>query len=61
VRTGLKLPPESPLHIEYVPMPPLIDISSSDLRRRIAEGRSIRYLVPRAVECYIMERKLYRA
>src|SRR5262249_2191407 len=28
---------------------PIIDISSRDLRRRAAEGRSLRYLVPRAV------------
>jgi nicotinate-nucleotide adenylyltransferase len=39
---------------------PLIDIASRDLRQRAAEGRSIRYLVPRAVECYIQERRLYR-
>jgi nicotinate-nucleotide adenylyltransferase len=39
---------------------PLIDISSSDLRRRAAEGRSLRYLVPRAVEQYLSERRLYR-
>jgi nicotinate-nucleotide adenylyltransferase len=40
---------------------PLLDISSRDLRRRISEGRSIRYLVPRAVECYIQQHGLYRA
>jgi nicotinate-nucleotide adenylyltransferase len=39
---------------------PMIDVSSSDLRRRVAEGRSIRYLVPRAVERYIQEKRLYR-
>jgi nicotinate-nucleotide adenylyltransferase len=39
---------------------PLIDISSRDLRRRAAEGRSFRYLTPRAVECYIHDRQLYR-
>jgi nicotinate-nucleotide adenylyltransferase len=39
---------------------PLIDISSRDLRRRVAAGKSIRYMVPRAVECYIEEKKLYR-
>jgi nicotinate-nucleotide adenylyltransferase len=39
---------------------PLIDNASSDLRRRVAEGRSIRYLVPRAVECYIATHHLYQ-
>jgi nicotinate-nucleotide adenylyltransferase len=39
---------------------PLIDISSRDLRWRLATGRSIRYLVPRAVECYLESHRLYR-
>jgi nicotinate-nucleotide adenylyltransferase len=39
---------------------PLIDISSRDLRRRAAEGRSLRYLVPPAVDCYIGTHRLYR-
>jgi len=39
---------------------PLIGISGTDLRRRVAEGRSIRYQVPAAVEEYIRERGLYR-
>jgi nicotinate-nucleotide adenylyltransferase len=38
---------------------PLIDIASRDIRRRRAEGRTIRYLVPRAVECYIDTHRLY--
>jgi nicotinate-nucleotide adenylyltransferase len=38
---------------------PLIDISSRDLRRRAAAGRSLRYLLPRAVECYIQDKGLY--
>jgi nicotinate-nucleotide adenylyltransferase len=40
---------------------PLVEISSRDLRRRAAEGRSIRYQVPRAVEEYIATAGLYRA
>jgi nicotinate-nucleotide adenylyltransferase len=38
---------------------PLIDISSRDLRRRTTAGRSLRYFVPRAVECFIHEKNLY--
>ncbi|MBA4386839.1 MAG: nicotinic acid mononucleotide adenylyltransferase [Verrucomicrobia bacterium] len=37
----------------------LIDISSSDIRHRIAEGLGISYLVPQAVDMYIMEHRLY--
>lgn len=37
----------------------LIDISSSEIRRRIAEGMSARYLVPPSVEMYIAEHNLY--
>lgn len=37
-----------------------LDVSSSEIRRRVAAGRSIRYLVPRAVEELIADRGLYR-
>ena len=38
---------------------PLLGIRSTDLRRRVAEGRSIRYLTPAAVERYIAAHRLY--
>lgn len=39
---------------------PQVDIASSDIRRRIRDGRSIRYLVPGAVERFIRSHHLYR-
>jgi nicotinate-nucleotide adenylyltransferase len=36
-----------------------VDISSSDIRHRIQEGLSVRYLVPDSVEMYIAEHNLY--
>jgi nicotinate-nucleotide adenylyltransferase len=39
---------------------PGVAISSTELRARVAEGRSIRYLVPDAVAAYIAEHGLYR-
>ena len=40
---------------------PFLDISASDLRRRVRQGLPIRYLVPPPVEVYIREHRLYRA
>jgi nicotinate-nucleotide adenylyltransferase len=39
---------------------PLIDISSTDIRRRVAASASIDYLTPAAVCEYIRDRGLYR-
>ena len=39
---------------------PSLDLSSSEIRSRVAAGRPIRYLVPRAVEELIDARGLYR-
>ncbi len=40
---------------------PRLDVSSSAVRRRVAAGRTIRYLVPEGVAERIAERGLYRA
>jgi nicotinate-nucleotide adenylyltransferase len=60
LRARLQLPASAPLRMEVVETP-LIDIASRDLRRRAAAGRSLRYFLPRAVEIYIQDKKLYRA
>jgi nicotinate-nucleotide adenylyltransferase len=39
---------------------PLVEISGTEIRRRIQEKRSIRYLVPEPVATYIQEHMLYR-
>ena len=38
---------------------PYVAISSTDLRARARAGRSLRYMVPPAVEDYIRRNKLY--
>jgi nicotinate-nucleotide adenylyltransferase len=40
---------------------PLVDLSSSEIRRRVAAAESIRYRTPRAVETYIQSHGLYGA
>lgn len=40
---------------------PEIDIASRQIRKRVAEGKSIRYLVPDSVREYITRFELYRA
>lgn len=38
---------------------PLVDLSSTDIRRRLKSGRSVRYLLPEAVISLIREKGLY--
>jgi nicotinate-nucleotide adenylyltransferase len=47
------------VRLRVVPCP-LLEVASRELRQRVAAGRSIRYLVPRAVEEFVRERGLYR-
>lgn len=38
---------------------PAVEISSTDLRRRLREGRTVRYLLPDTVEAYLRKHGLY--
>ncbi|XHX76522.1 MAG: nicotinate (nicotinamide) nucleotide adenylyltransferase [Stenomitos frigidus ULC029] len=53
------LTPPSALIWHHLEMPS-IEISSSLIRQRCQDGRSIRYLVPESVRCYITEKLLYQ-
>jgi nicotinate-nucleotide adenylyltransferase len=46
--------------VRYLDMP-LIQVSSSGIRRRVREGTPIRYLVPEKVASYIEDKALYGA
>jgi nicotinate-nucleotide adenylyltransferase len=50
---------EVPKEVQTVVITP-IEVSSEDIRRRLKDGRSIRYLVPEKVRKYIIEHGLYR-
>lgn len=53
-RTGLKT------KHDYEAVPRKIDISATEIRNRVASGRSIRYFVPAMVEEIIRRESLYR-
>jgi len=38
---------------------PEVEISSTEIRKRLEENRSIRYMVPQQVEAYIQKNRLY--
>jgi nicotinate-nucleotide adenylyltransferase len=58
-RPGSAPPPDGPYGWTRVDIPEL-EISSTELRERVATGRSIRYLVPAGVEAVVAGRGLYR-
>ena len=45
--------------VVFVSGPPYLDVSSSLLKERVSNNKSVRYLLPRAVEIYIQQKKLY--
>ena len=38
---------------------PELEISSTDIRERVRQGKTVRYIVPEAVEQYIYKERLY--
>ena len=60
LRALLHLDDATPLRMQVAEVP-LLAIASRDLRCRLREGRSVRYLIPRAVEAYIADKGLYRS
>ena len=58
-RPGAPVPGRLPTGTQVVEAPQL-DISATDVRARVREGRSIRFLVPEPVAAYIAAHRLYR-
>jgi nicotinate-nucleotide adenylyltransferase len=56
---GLVRPPALRRLARSIVRTPLIDISSTEIRRRVAASLSIRFLVPEPVRRYIENRRLY--
>jgi nicotinate-nucleotide adenylyltransferase len=56
----LKIMPSHSRYAIFLTQIPAIDISSSDIRRHIANRNSIKYLVPEPVEDYIIKNRLYQ-
>ncbi|HEY8965799.1 MAG TPA: nicotinate-nucleotide adenylyltransferase [Candidatus Methylacidiphilales bacterium] len=50
----------TPAHLFPLPSPRAVSISSTEIRRRVAEGLPVGHLVPKGVAAAIAKRKLYR-
>ncbi len=71
IRPGVNMPTEQEFILQlgkelgvlpkviFVAGPPYLDVSSSLLKERVSNNKSVRYLLPRAVEVYIQQKKLY--
>ncbi len=57
---GAKALHESPCGTIFVADMPALEISSTDIRRRCAEGKNVRFLTPDVVANYINTNSLYR-
>jgi nicotinate-nucleotide adenylyltransferase len=58
LRTMLGLDEGAQMRMQVAEVPSLA-IASRDIRQRLREGRSVRYMIPRAVEAYIADKGLY--
>ncbi len=54
------VPPELHRHPHQLVPLPMMDISATDIRQRVARGQGIAHLVPAEVARYIDQQRLYR-
>lgn len=59
-RPGFKIDQELPLQMFLLSAAPLLDISSTNIRNLIKDGKSIRYMVPEAVFSEIEANRFYK-
>ena len=60
VRFAILARDEKPIESRHTTIRRLIDVSATEIRNRVATGRSIRYLVPASVEEIIRRQQLYK-